>query len=250
MLRLTENGAPLVRQTLVDTVYETLLEAILSGKIASGTNLNEVSLARELGVSRTPVHEALSWLAADELIELSGSRARVRTMSAQEVADLYDVRQLLECTAVERAASRIDETALRRLRAETQELARTKDDPDWPARAIEFDIRFHDVVAEASGNARLRAEIKRYRLLVRAFCRITSGRVKHLQNSFQEHISILRALEKRDAKGANKAMAAHIQRRVKVVLAEVFHEQTNAEGMPLTAVAGREAAGIAPGKFK
>ncbi len=250
MLRLTANGAPLVRQTLVDTVYATLLEAILSGKIASGTNLNEVSLARELGVSRTPVHEALAWLAADELVEVSGSRARVRTMTAQDVADLYDVRRLLECTAVERAASRIDETVLQRLRAETQELARTKDDADWPARAIEFDIRFHDGVAEASGNARLRAEIKRYRLLVRAFCRITGGQVKNLQDSLQEHLVILRALEKRDAEGASKAMAAHIERRVKAVLADVYCEKTNAEGRPLTAVAGREAAGIAPGKFR
>ena len=232
MLRLTENGAPLVRQTLVDSVYETLLEAILSGKIASGTDLNEVSLARELGVSRTPVHEALAWLAADELIELSGSRARVRRMTAQEVADLYDVRQLLECAAVERAAARIEETVLQQLRTETQELARTKDDADWPARAIEFDIRFHDVVAEASGNARLRAEIKRYRLLVRAFCRITGGHVKNLQNSFQEHLTILSALEKRDAKAARKAMAAHIERRVKVVLAEVYHDKADSKDEP------------------
>ncbi len=230
MLRLTENGAPLVRQTLVDSVYETLLEAILCGKMASGTDLNEVSLARELGVSRTPVHEALAWLAADELVEVTGSRARVRTMSAQEVADLYDVRQLLECTAVERAAKRISDAVLHQLRAEIQELARTKDEADWPARAIDFDIRFHDAVAEASGNARLRAEIQRYRLLVRAFCRITGGRVKNLQNSFQEHLVILRALEQRDAKAARRAMGAHIERRVKVVLAEVYPEKADADG--------------------
>lgn len=222
MLRLTENGAPLVRQTLVDSVYETLLEAILSGKIASGTDLNEVALARELGVSRTPVHEAIAWLAADELLELSGSRARVRTMTAQDVADLYDVRQLLECTAVERAATRMEEEVLQQLRAEARELARTKGDPDWPGRVIKFDVRFHDAVAAASGNVRLRSEIQRYRLLVRAFCRITGGHLKNLQDSFQEHLAILRALEKREPKTARKAMAAHIERRVKVVLAEVY----------------------------
>jgi DNA-binding GntR family transcriptional regulator len=208
---------------MVDSVYETLLDAILSGKIASGTNLNEVTLARELGVSRTPVHEALAWLAADELIELSGSRVRVRTMTAREVADLYDVRQLLECTAVERAATRMEEGVLRQLRAETKELARSKDDADWPARAIEFDIRFHDVVAEASGNPRLRSDIQRYRLLSRAFCRITGGQLKNLRDSFQEHLAILRALEKRDTKAARQAMAKHIERRVKVVLTEVYH---------------------------
>jgi DNA-binding GntR family transcriptional regulator len=222
MLRLTENGAPLVRQTLVDSVYETLLDAMLSGKIASGTELNEVALARELGVSRTPVHEALAWLAADELVELSGSRARVRTMTAAEVADLYDVRQLLECSAVERAATHMTDPVLQQLRLEAQELGRSRTAPDWPERAIAFDVRFHDVVAEASGSARLRAEIRRYRLLVRAFCRITGGQLKNLQDSYQEHLTILRALEKRDPKAARKAMADHISRRVQIVLAEVY----------------------------
>jgi DNA-binding GntR family transcriptional regulator len=225
MLRLTEDGTPLVRQTLVDSVYETLIEAILSGKIASGAELNEVAVARELGVSRTPVHEALAWLAADELIELSGSRARVRTMTALEVAELYDVRLLLEGSAVERAARRIEDGVLQQLREETKELARTRGNADWPARAIEFDIRFHDLVAQASGSSRLRSEIKRYRLLVRAFCRITGGHLKNLQDSFQEHLAILRALEKRDPKAARKAMEAHIEQRVKVVLAEVYHEE-------------------------
>jgi DNA-binding GntR family transcriptional regulator len=227
MLRLTEDGTPLVRQTLVDSVYQTLLEAILAGKIASGANLNEVAVARELGVSRTPVHEALAWLAADELIELSGSRARVRTMTAAEVEELYDVRRLLEGTAAERAARQIDDAVLQKLREESRELARTREHADWPARAIDFDIRFHDLVAQASGNSRLRSEIQRYRLLVRAICRITGGHLKNLQDSFQEHLAILRALEKRDPKAARKAMEGHIERRVKVVLAEVYHDRPN-----------------------
>ena len=227
MLQLTENGGPLTRQTLADTVYETLLEAILSGKIASGAELNEVVLARELGVSRTPVHEAIAWLAADELIELSVHRARVKTMTAQEVTDLYDVRLLLESNAAKRAATRIDTASLQQLRSDAEELAKTKDAADWPARAITFDLHFHDVVAEASGNARLRSEIQRYRILVRAFCRITGAQVKNLLHSFQEHLAILTALEQRDPKAARDAMTVHIERRVKVVLAEIYHREAS-----------------------
>ena len=222
MLRLTENGAPLARQTLVDSVYETILEAILCGRLSSGTELNEVALARELGVSRTPVHEALAWLAADELIELIGSRARVKTLSPQEVTDIYDVRLLLECAAAERAAERIDEQTLGELRIATNELARTRKDPSWAERAIEFDIRFHEMVAAASGNARLHAEIRRYRLLVRAFCRLTGEHLHNLRDSFEEHVTILKALERRDARAARQAMATHIQKRVQAVLTEVY----------------------------
>jgi len=227
MLRLTENGAPLARLTLVDSVYETVLDAILSGKLSSGTELNEVALARELGVSRTPVHEALAWLAADELIEVSGGRARVKTLSAQEVADIYDVRLLLECAAVERAAERIDEERLRELRHATNELARSRKEPDWAARAIEFDLRFHEVVAEACGNARLQHEIRRYRLLVRAFCRLTGEHLRNLHDSFEEHLAILKALERRDPRAARQAMARHIQKRVKTVLNEVYRGSPN-----------------------
>src|SRR5262245_16131867 len=222
MLRLTENGAPLARQTLADSVYETLLEAILSGKLSSGVELNEVALSRELGVSRTPVHEALAWLAADELIELAGSRARVKKLSAREVEDIYDVRLLLECAAAERAAERMDGKTLQELRAAANELAKGRKDADWARRAIDFDLRFHDVVAGASGNARLRTEISRYRLLVRAFCRLTGEHLHNLRNSFEEHLVILKALERRDARAARQAMAVHIQRRIKAVLAEIY----------------------------
>ena len=153
----------------------------------------------------------------------SGRRPPVRLRLPPQVR----TRQILDAALAvfcERgyAAARMDDTVLQQLRTEAQELGRTRSEPDWAARAIAFDVRFHDVVAEASGSARLRAEIRRYRLLVRAFCRITGGQLKNLQDSYQEHLAILRALEKRDPKAARKAMADHIQRRVKTVLAEVY----------------------------
>jgi DNA-binding GntR family transcriptional regulator len=226
MLGLVSNGSRLQRQTLVDSVYQQVLDAIVSGRIAAGTELNEVALARELGVSRTPVHEALAWLAADDLVEQNASRASVRKLTAAEVKDLYEVRELLECSAAARATSQLPASRLKALQAEARALAEEVDDPEWAGRAIDYDGRFHESLAAASGNERLHREIGRYRLLVRAFCRLTGSNRKNLRNSVTEHLKILKALEKRDACAASQAMSDHIRKRLQAVLEEVYGAET------------------------
>ena len=117
------------------------------------------------------------------------------------------------------------EDELSELRRLAGELARTSSSREWPRRALDFDLRFHDAIARAARNERLRADVARYRLLVRAFCRIT-GSPENLKDAFGEHEAILRALEARDPQAAGKAMAAHIDARVKVVLREIYPEVT------------------------
>ena len=232
MLGLETNTPPLQRQTLVDSVYQHVLNAILSRRLAAGTEFSEVALARELGVSRTPVHEALAWLAADDLVEIHANRVRVRKLSAREVTDLYAVRQLLECAAAERAATRITPAALQSLQQQARDLAADQDAPGWAERAMEFDVRFHDELAAAADNARLRQEISRYRLLVRAFCRLTGENRQNLRDSLREHVAILKALAKRDPAAASQAMVLHITKRVKAVLDAV--EKEHAPSLPAT----------------
>jgi len=224
MLGLASNTPPLQRHTLVDSVYQHVLNAILSGRLAAGTEFSEVGLSRELGVSRTPVHEALAWLAADELVEIQTSCVRVRKLTAREVTDLYEVRQLLECAAAGRAATRMDSSMLKSLQIQARALSTHQDDSGWPARAIEFDLRFHDELAAAADNARLKSEISRYRLLVRAFCRLTGENRQNLRDSLREHVAILKAIEKQDGPAAHQAMAAHITKRLNAVLAAFYHD--------------------------
>ncbi len=224
MLGLASNTAPLQRQTLVDSVYQHVLNAILSGRLAAGTEFSEVGLARELGVSRTPVHEALAWLASDDLVEIQASCVRVRKLTAREVTDLYEVRQLLECAAAGRAATRMSTSMLKGLQSEARGLATRQDAPDWPARAIEFDVRLHDEISAAADNARLKSEISRYRLLVRAFCRLTGENLQNLRDSLREHVAILKAIEKQDGPAAHQAMAVHIAKRLKAVLAAFYQD--------------------------
>jgi len=142
-------------------------------------------------------------------------------LSRADVIEIYELRKQLEGAAAELAASRITEEALRDLRQQATPLASRNSEVDWPAQAIEFDLRFHDVLAAAAGNRRLAEDIARYRRLVRCFCRLTCNDA-NLQSAFAEHLAILAALEHRKPAAARKAMIEHIARRLDAVLDSLY----------------------------
>jgi DNA-binding GntR family transcriptional regulator len=219
---------PLAKTSLADAAYERLLEAILTGRLASGVELSEVALAAELQVSRTPIHEALRRLGADGLVHLAGSGpARVAEFTRRDVAEIYEMRICLEQAAAERAAERMTDEQLAELREHADELTEATL-RGWNAKALQFDVAFHDRIAEACGNERLRREIRKYRHLVRAFCRM-SGNVENLRAAYAEHRTILDALTARDSEAAGRAMAAHIRARLSAVLLELPEATPNAE---------------------
>lgn len=221
MALLTKQKGPLSKTSLAEAVYQNILQALLTGSLPSGTELNEVTLAAELGVSRTPVHEALLRLTADGLVEHLANRCdRVARFDRDGVREIYEMRILLEGAAAERSARRMDREVLATFRAEADALALPSSGRNWAARAIDFDIRFHAALAAAAGNERLRAEIVKYRHLVRAFCRMSGG-PENLRQALEEHRAILTALEARDGAAARRAMTVHVEARLQVVLREL-----------------------------
>lgn len=219
---LLTSGRQIRRASLVDLVYETLVEAIVSGGVPSGSELNTVELSKQLDVSRTPVKEAIKLLLRDGLIEqVNNHKARVVQFSRDDVIEIYDVRKILESTAAELAAKFIDDETLKSLRKELNSLLRNRDDVDWSKKVREFDVHFHDTLAAASKNRRLRADVARYRLLVRSFCRMT-GKASVLVDALKEHLEIVKAMETRRPAVARKAMAKHIQLRAETVLLQLF----------------------------
>lgn len=213
---------PLKRTSLSDAAYETLLEAILRGQLAPGEELSAVALAERFQVSRTPITDALQRLAHDGLVEQPANRQpRVVKLGRADVVEIYAMRGLLEAAAAERAATRIAPEVLKSLRATAIRLTKMRKTPSWNAQAIEFDLAFHDAIATAADNQRLRDDIARYRRLVRCFCRLTGNDV-NLQAALNEHRAILAALAARKPIAARKAMAAHIELRLAAVLAELY----------------------------
>jgi DNA-binding GntR family transcriptional regulator len=205
------SNASIERTTLSDKVYETLLEAIISGRLSPGAELSVVGLAKELDVSRTPVHDALRQLAYDGLVDQEINRkARVSSFNRDDVFEIFEMRKLLEGRAVELAATRIDGRTVASLRATANELAASTKAVDWHKRWLDFDEEFHDRIAHASGNRRLWMDIARYTLLNRGFGQIATN-VACLQTALAEHQQILTALEERNAAEAASAMVSHIE---------------------------------------
>src|SRR5579871_2103509 len=119
MAILSQPAGPISKTSLAESVYQRILETILAGTLPGGTELNEVTLAGELGVSRTPVHEALQRLVADGLVEhLPNRRDRVARFTREDVREIYEMRIILEGTVAERAARRLDPEELASLRSE------------------------------------------------------------------------------------------------------------------------------------
>jgi DNA-binding GntR family transcriptional regulator len=197
---------------LSDAVYDTLLEGIVSGRLPPGEVVSEVALARELQVSRTPVHDALRQLAKDGLVEQRANhRAVVASFSREDLFDIFDMRKLLEGEAARRAATRIDRQTLQDLRQTNEQLAaQPPDSPGWLLRWTDFDEEFHGAIARASGSKRLCQDIVRYRMLHRGFNKLVTTPAC-LKQALEEHLQIIEALERRDGDTAARALISHIQ---------------------------------------
>lgn len=208
---LTQLKKPTGITTLADSVYDSLLEGILTNQLPPGTELSVVALAKALGVSRTPVHEALRHLARDGLVVQQVNRtAHVATFTPNDIADVFEMRILLEGASAERAAGRIDPDDLARLEATAEHLETHADDPSWLDQWIAFDDDFHTTIAKASGSARLANDIGRYRLLHRAFNRLATQQAD-LSQALAEHQRILAALRRGQRDEARQQMQAHIR---------------------------------------
>lgn len=205
---------PPVRSALVDDVYESIKAWIMDSVRDAGVRANIDALARALEVSHTPVREALARLDAEGLVTKAPSRGYTVTapLSASEVAELYEFRQLLEPWAAGRAAVRCDDDAAQRLRDELASCVDAPADDGYEAyRAIaDHDQRFHDLVLELAGNGEARKAFARTHCHLHLF-RLSYGRGMGRQ-ALAEHRAVVDAVVARDEETASAAMALHLRR--------------------------------------
>ncbi len=192
---------------LTELTYRSIKERLLDGTLSEGTRLTEELLATQLGISKSPVREALNRLEAEGLICIESRRgAYVREFSIQEIGDLYNFREVLELHSV--AAADITPVLLQNL---AQSIERTR--AFLAARDklshIEEDLRFHGMIATATGNQeffRVFENIQQKSLLCRYKTYHLSGK-----SSPDGHRKIYEALEAQDRAGAQLAMQDHIR---------------------------------------
>ena len=197
--------------TLWQRVYEHLREEILSERLEPGTELQEVPLSEELGVSRGPIREALGRLAAEGLVTVRPRRgAVVRSLSKDEFLELYQVREALEMMAVRLAVPKLDAGDI----AELEGLIDRMSAHAERAEVEEFfaaNAAFHGRILAASGNTKLQ-ELYAQLLGQMGRFRMRSLTLRgNLQRSVAEHRAILRAAKRGDADRAAYLMSEHIR---------------------------------------
>lgn len=208
---------------LRDLVFHTLRRAILQGYLKPGERLMEIKLANRMGVSRTPIREAIRMLELEGLVVMIPRKgAQVAKITEKDLRDVLEVRMGLEQLAVKFATQRItDEQADELFIASRQFEEAVKEDN--LTQIAEADVRFHDLIYKASGNDRLvqllnnlREQMYRYRIEYLKGPAIRESLVK-------EHDLLCEKLKARDMEGARAIMESHIGRQEDYILQNLLN---------------------------
>lgn len=206
--------------SLQERAYQLIRQSIVSGVKRGGEPLVVERLASELGVSRTPIREALLRLEQEGLVESMPHKGTfVATLSREKVAQLFQIRAVLESLAVELAAPCISDEQLHRMNARLDRIAGEAEDR-YSEEHFHADTDFHDLFLENVPNEMLREMLGDFRdkvYPIRVFSKKRAG--KHLRESNREHLAILTLLIEGDSQAAAAQMRYHIERAGDRILA-------------------------------
>lgn len=202
---------------LRDVVFNTLRQAILRGELKPGERLMEIKLANQLGVSRTPIREAIRKLELDGLVLIVPRRgAEVAQITEKSLRDVLEVRRSLEALAVRLACERMTPQGLLDLKNAEKDFEKVLGNDDITVVA-EADVAFHDVIYLATDNQRLiqllsnfREQMYRYRV---EYLKKKESHTKLLE----EHQEIIHAIEHNEVETATRITCEHIDNQVKTV---------------------------------
>lgn len=208
-------------ELLSKKVYHILKERILNGDFLQGGKLNETKIAKYLGVSRTPIREAIKGLAAEGLVKITPNQGViVVNVSKKDLEEVLEIRRVLEGLAISIAAEKISQKEVAKLEEIINKMSIiiSKPKPDIVAY-IELNAKFHSLILTICGNNRLikifndlNNSERRFRISV---LRDNPGRLKY---SLEEHQAIVEALKKKDSKKANRSIQKHIDSGLKNIL--------------------------------
>lgn len=203
---------------LRDVVFNTLRQAILRGELKPGERLMEIQLANKLGVSRTPIREAIRKLELEGLVLMIPRRgAEVAEITEKSLRDVLEVRGALEELAVKLACQKITDEQIQELRMAEKEFEMALSSGDVTVYA-EADVKFHDVIYRATDNQRL------IQLLFNLREQMYRYRVEYLKreeshgNLLIEHKKIIETITNRDMDAAVDAVCQHIDNQVSAVI--------------------------------
>lgn len=206
---------------LRDVVFQTLRQAILKGELQPGERLMEIKLADTLGVSRTPIREAIRKLELEGLVVMIPRKgAAVANITEKDTKNVLEVRRTLEMFAVEVACDRITEEQMAQLKEAAKAFEASKGSLDL-IRIAETDIHFHEIIYEATHNERLVQILSNLRENMYRY------RIEYLKDPnyydslVGEHQEILDAIEAGDKEKARVCMKDHIENQQLAVISKL-----------------------------
>jgi DNA-binding GntR family transcriptional regulator len=219
------DGHPPLARTASSTAVEMIRQAIVDGRLAPGQRLTEERLARELGISRTPVREALKVLQSEGLVDAAPNRsATVRSYEPSDLDDMYQLRALLEGHAARRAAGRLSDAQLRELRASCERFEAMSAEDDL-RELVRENFVFHNAILEAAGSVRLAEMVRQVVELPLVYKSYIWYSPEQTRISQHYHRQITHALELRDAERAELVMKEHVLEARDVLIAHIGAER-------------------------
>ena len=203
--------------SLADQVFDHLENDILSGKYQRGEILTESKLSAELGVSRTPIREALRRLEQEHIIEESGKGSVVIGINEKDLEDIFMIRKSLECQVAALAAKNRTEEQLKQLREalEFQEFYLNKKDPD---QIKLMDSRFHETLYKLSGSTAFYDTLVPLHKKIQKYRRASVANSSRAEASVAEHRKIYEAIEAKNTALAAKYASEHVENAYKHIL--------------------------------
>lgn len=219
---------------LRDVVFNTLRKAILKGELKPGERLMEIALAQRLGVSRTPVREAMRKLELEGLVVMIPRRgAQVANITEKDLNDVLEVRIALENLSIQKACSCMTEEELEKLKEAALKFESMTENGNL-VRLAEADVEFHEVIYQSSDNRRLNQVLNNLREQIYRY------RVEYLKDEttrktlVKEHEEIYEAIRARDVKKAQEIAYCHIENQREAIMRSISEETDSRKKNPLS----------------
>lgn len=215
---------------LRDVVFNTLRQAILTGELKPGERLMEIHLAQRLGVSRTPVREAIRKLELEGLVTMYPRRgAEVAQITEKSMSDVLEVRRTVDALCAELACERISQEELTELKAACEGFEQAVKTGDIK-KIAQADVGFHDIIVQATGNKRL---VQLVNTLSEQMYRYRFEYIKDFSmhgNLVKEHKIIYESIVNKNSEGAKAAAMLHIDNQKKTIIEQIRNDQKKHNG--------------------
>ncbi len=223
------------RSYLQDQVYQLTRRRIVGHTYGPGHRLSEAGLARELGVSRMPVRDALRRLQLEGLVEGAPGRGLVVSpISVGHARDVYRLRELLEAVAAELAAERATAADLERLEAAVAAQERAAKN-GTAGKVLRASMEFHDALHLSAHSSILSLVLEQIWVHARRYRELTLGKSERHVSVAQEHRALLEAIRRHDPDGAKEIIQGHVQGAFEVVAQQLAANGTPGEEARATA---------------